>query len=63
MAAVAEGDMAVRVAIEDTALWMLEGARVMVRGAVRKEHDVAGRDRRAVELDLVRRVAGEDLHR
>ena len=55
--------MAVRVAIEDAALGLREGARVVVRRAVGEEDDVAGGDRLAVEVDVVRRVPTEDLHR
>ena len=61
--AVAERDVAVRVAVEDAALGIVKGARVVVRRAVREEDDIAGRDRLAMHLDVVRRVAAEDLHR
>ena len=58
VAAVAERDVAVRVPVEDAPLGLVEGARVVVRRAVGEQDDVAGRDRLAVELDVMRARCG-----
>ena len=63
VAAVAERDVPVRVPVEDAPVGIRKRARVVVRRPVGKQDDVAGRDGLAVELEVVRRVAAEDLDR